>query len=70
MDTSVFVPSSWKVIWPIVGTRDSTDVCVYMCVLVHKQMWFLTFEGLTNVYHNTNLLTFVTIGDNTCTTVY
>ena len=27
-----------------------------------------TFEGLTN--HSTNLLTFVTIGDNTCTIVY
>ena len=29
----------------------------------------LTFEGLTNVHHITNLLTFVTIGDNKCTTV-
>ena len=39
-------------------------------MLVHKQMQFLTFEGLTNVHHITNLLTFVTIGDNKCTTVY
>ena len=43
----------------------------------YKRMSFLTFEGLsttfeglTNVYHSTNLLIFVNIGDNTCTTVH
>ena len=29
-----------------------------------------TFEGLMSVSYNKNLLTFVTIGDNTSTTVY
>ena len=48
--------------------------CVHECVRIHNVLvcQFLTFEGLSttfegsmNVFYNKNLLSFVTIGDNT-----
>ena len=44
------------------------QICMYIRMLVHKQISFLTFEGLSttfkglmNIYRSTNLLTFVAI---------
>ena len=55
---------------------DNNLISLIMYILIHKQMPILilkglstTFEGLRNVYCYTNLLTFVTTGENICTTV-